>query len=406
MKFIVPYVFLSLVFASCSEEQPGSTPTFNAQEAEKPPEGTPGSFYHRYSGTAGGRNIILNLVQYANGRVRGAYYNTLSDKQPIQLIAAPDTATSNNYYFMEEANAPFTWHLAINQQKLTGTYANRDGQALQVNLKEDYSGNSFMLDAWYRQDTGRLFWNSSTPKATAAYGILWPTAAWDSERSAFTRSRITVALAFEGADGVASGLRTRAYRYFAGYRNDLRNIVDSTWPDVKLNDIAYHYSATLYHYVVYNDNQWLVLEDASSNYTGGAHASYSSSFHNLDLKSRREWQLRDIVRDTASLKPYLELAARDYFKIASTENLSSRLLTPTIPITNNCYCTPAGITLVYNPYELAAYSEGPVALFVPFRQINHLLTEDFKQRMIPSSPNGVAMNTSQKKLLTYAQQAL
>ncbi len=406
MKIFYALLLFSLTCVACNNTQKSSGSETAAQAGTTDTlSGTTGSFYKRYGGSAGTRNIVLHLTQYAGGRVRDAFYYTLSDNRPIHLSATADTSSAHDYYFNEGPDCDRIWMLKNTANGVTGTITNTiTGVAEQLKLEEAYPDGSYKLDAWYLQDTGRLFRDMMEPKATAAYGMVWPAAGWSAEESAFTRSRLTTAMRFEGAAGVAAGLKTRAFRYFSGYRNELRDVVDRAWPEAKRKDIAYHYSSTFFHHVLYNDRQWLVLEDAESIYTGGAHSSYSSSFHTLDMKGHREWPIEEVITDTAALKPYLELAVRDYFNIKSTEDLSSRLLTEAVPVTGNFYCTPAGLTLVYNPYELASYSDGPVHLFIPFGKIASLLTEDFKKRMELSAGSGVAMNIAADKAVARSHQ--
>jgi hypothetical protein len=391
MKFIYPLLILTFFVAACDSGTPaGSSGNgATAQKANDSLSGTPGAFYRRYSGSRGNRNIVLHLIRYKD-RVLASYSN-VSDNRPVMLTAQPDTAVSGTYTFTEGMDHDIAWSLADKGNALTGICTKSGSPAEPVSLTESYPEGSYKLTAWYLQDTGRLFKNHTQPKATTFYGMLWPAAGQDAETSAFLESRISVTMQFEGTNGIKAGLKTRASRFFAGYRNELSSVVDTAWPEEKRADMAYRYMSSFFHQVLYNDQNWLVLESAVSNYTGGAHGTYTSSFQNLDLEEHRSWRLSDVVSDSAALKPYLELAVRDYFGIKSTEDLSSRLLTDEVPVTGNFYITPGGLTFVYNPYELASYSDGAVQLFLAFDKVMPLLQPEFKKRMNFSPRTGVAL---------------
>ena len=93
-------------------------------------------------------------------------------------------------------------------------------------------------------------------------------------------------------------------------------MLDSTASEETRKAFGYHYSTTAFHFILYNDEHWLILENATSNYTGGAHDTYSMSYQNLDLSASKIWRLHDIIRDTTSLQPLINAAARARFGLA------------------------------------------------------------------------------------------
>lgn len=396
MKSILPIALLMIVLAGCADEQPSASGRAGAPAgAQDTVSGTPGTFYKHYVGTMGDRRITFNLEQYGSESAAGYY--ELSTRKPIKLIPVKDGQNAGLFHFCEmNGTAPAAnWELNVSGNTLRGKRIAVSGNlSAAVSLQEAYPEGCYRLLSYYLKDTGRLFRNFTTPMATVAYGMLWPAASVSGEDGAFLRSRITLNMHFEGAEGVAEGLKTRAFRYFSGYRNELRTIVDTAWPAAQRADIAYHYNSTFLHHVVYNDGQWLVLENIMSTYTGGAHGTYSSGFQNLDMKEHREWALADVVEDTASVRPYIELAIRDYFRISATEDLSSRLLLSEVTVPGNFYISPSGLTFVYNPYELASYSDGEIHLFISYEKLLPLLTPEFKKRIGSGPSSGVALNAS------------
>jgi hypothetical protein len=171
-------------------------------------------------------------------------------------------------------------------------------------------------------------------------------------------------------------VRKSAEAYLADYRDGLA--------DMDTADIASpvnNYTAEQNIRVCYNDNGMLVLENFYSYYSGGAHGNYNSSFVCADVQQHRIWKLEDILLvDSTALKPLLDLAARDYFGVDSNGDLEG-LLVEEVPLTDNIIVSEKGISFVYNPYEIASFADGTVALFISYDKLHNLLTPAFTERM-------------------------
>jgi hypothetical protein len=394
IRFLVLLIFVAVT--GCDESKPAAQEGNVAAEAATNGS-TPGDFYKRLTGTIAGRPAVVQLHKF--GTLVAGYYQYEGANLPVKIINWSDTVADNNYHLTEVDNdgdaqdiTGATWDIVVNGNAVTGKWTSPDGQSVQdISLQEEYPAGSIRLDAFYFTDTAQMFKTIKYPQANVTYGGVYPPQGEKGERNAFLRSAIATHMNLEGGNGMIKGFEVRSWRYFGNYRLDLASVIDSNASEAERRSMGYQYNASFYHNVLYNDNNWLVLEDAVAEYTGGAHGTYSSSYQNLDLTASRSWRLDDIVRDTAHLKPLLETAVRAHFKIKTGEQLGSRLLVDHVPVTPNVYLTPSGLVFVYQPYEIASYADGVIQLFIPYTGLMSLLSPEFINRQKLGTQGGVVM---------------
>jgi hypothetical protein len=121
------------------------------------------------------------------------------------------------------------------------------------------------------------------------------------------------------------------------------------------------------------------------------HGNYGSSFSNIDVRDQRLWTITDMIVDTAALRPMINDAAIAYFRLKPGEGMDQRMLVDEVPPTDNVYISNMGLTFVYNPYEIASYADGQVALFLPYKKLMSFLTPAFRARLMLAERAGVAM---------------
>lgn len=232
------------------------------------------------------------------------------------------------------------------------------------------------MEAFAFEDSARLLSQHPQPQATARFA----TVAYEPDAAdlGYINTRIAAFLGVGTTDWPAA-FRRLAGRYFAAYRRDVG--VDTSDP-ANLERAMYNWSTESRAMVLWNADSWLVLRNLTVDYSGGAHGNHGSSFLVLDRAGDMQtWGLSSIVADTAALLPFLQVAATDRWRLSPNAPLSERLLVDAVPLTKNFYLTRTGLGFVYNPYEIASYADGEVHLFIPYKRIMLLLTEEFRQRM-------------------------
>jgi hypothetical protein len=69
--------------------------------------------------------------------------------------------------------------------------------------------------------------------------------------------------------------------------------------------------------------------------------------------------------------------------LADTDPLDKQLFVKQMPVTHNVYLTTGGAVFIYQPYEIAAYAQGEVRVFLPLAAIRPLLRDGLP---LPGSP--------------------
>ncbi len=128
--------------------------------------------------------------------------------------------------------------------------------------------------------------------------------------------------------------------------------------------------------VEYNDNNLLVVSDNVYLYLGGAHGMNNISYYNIDLKTGKLLKLPDIIKDTNALKKliYNQLEEQNRFLFVTGDNL---------PLPSNFYISGKNLMLIYNPYEIAPYSEGQITVEFSFKDLKDIIDSGFIKTYFP-----------------------
>jgi hypothetical protein len=109
-------------------------------------------------------------------------------------------------------------------------------------------------------------------------------------------------------------------------------------------------------------------------YTGGAHGLTTRALYHFDLRKRRNLTLEDIIvpRQMALLHRLVQLELRaDSAKAALVFDVGEVRASPQFAP------EAAGLTFVYNPYEIAPYSAGAMSITVPWEALQGIVRPDF-----------------------------
>lgn len=104
--------------------------------------------------------------------------------------------------------------------------------------------------------------------------------------------------------------------------------------------------------VLYNDNNIFSYSVRIYSFSGGAHGNNTNNVASLDLRSNSVITL-DYLFSKDSKENVRDL-------IVDALNKEYQLLTDEIDVVSNFYLSDAGITFVYNPLDIAAYSDGEI----------------------------------------------
>lgn len=133
--------------------------------------------------------------------------------------------------------------------------------------------------------------------------------------------------------------------------------------------------------VVYEDKKVLTLELNSYVFTGGAHGYSGKRFLNFDKKRGVELENWQLFRNRKDFQIYAETKFREQEAIpkeASINYTGFMFEKDSFYLPENIGFTEEGVKLLYNPYEVASYADGPIVLTLPFKEVKPYLAKETK----------------------------
>jgi len=373
------FIITILLYACGGEEKP-----FARHEQVIKEEGfttdTMCGVYRRYTGTVAGQPVVLHYMQYGS-MITCQYYYVHHGKN-IQLYNTADNTGSAPLIFVEHPETErkedeAIWQVAVTGDSMKGEW--RSGETTHpVLLREDFSNGAQQFSIVCMTDSMNFIDSLAEPKASTTYEVLLPVG--DDEGTKFVRTAIYNCIGCDtiAGDDMKSCLDGLKSKYFADYRHVSEE-------EKKLYTTAAsfgNWSEQTNFWVMYNDDGMLVVNHHVYAYTGGAHGNYSSHYLCIDSRDKKLLKLDDILQaDTVQMVRLLEQEARKLYNIAEEAPLYENMLTEELYIPEQFYISNKGITFVYGIYEVAAYAEGEISLFIPYNKIMDMLTPYFKQRM-------------------------
>ena len=128
--------------------------------------------------------------------------------------------------------------------------------------------------------------------------------------------------------------------------------------------------------VSYENADFISIELNSYIFTGGAHGYSSKHFLNFDKNKAKELENWEIFKDRKDFEQFAEQKFRNQEKIPLEGPINSTgfmFESDTFYLPENIGFTKEGIKLLYNPYEVASYADGPIVLTLPFTDLKPYL---------------------------------
>lgn len=133
--------------------------------------------------------------------------------------------------------------------------------------------------------------------------------------------------------------------------------------------------------VVYEDKKVLTLELNSYVFTGGAHGYSAKRILNFDKKKGVELENWQLFQNRKDFQKFAETKFRQQEAIpaeASINHTGFMFEKNSFYLPENIGFTQEGVKLLYNPYEVASYADGPIVLTLPFREVKRYLAKETK----------------------------
>lgn len=163
-------------------------------------------------------------------------------------------------------------------------------------------------------------------------------------------------------------ISTYTKTYIKNYLEEGSEAIVLYGDDIKGAENWMSYEETCEGNVLYNSNGIFSYSVKTETYTGGAHGNSTNCVASLDLSSN----------SIISLDKLFDNHAKDQLQTMIVSKLSEhyQLLNEDVEITDNFYVSDNGITFVYDPLELASYSDGEISLTFGWEEIKNLMMEN------------------------------
>ena len=352
----------------------GCTPTTSSDTAEI--RKSPATYYKRLEGTLDGKSVVFHVNRTVNNWdgvfvADGATHSLLFDSLKADTIIFWDTQ-ANDYYQGRDTQPVI--QLVWNGNGFDGRYTKPGKETEKFLLKENYPDGAEKLTITSTIDSLSAFpKKKDSPKSTFSVNHLTAANKW-------LDARLQLALGIEQNSVTWNdGLRLMKKDYFKGYQAEIAEQL-TIQPDSNSGSFNRYNNTDMR--VQYNDNGFMVVDVFRSDYTGGAHGSYSSTMLTLDVKNQQVLKLSDIVvTDSVTMQKMVDKYFRKQYGVKPKEKLTKVLFDNFLKPSANFYFNRNGLSFIYNPYEVASYAQGQVKVFIPVAALKPYLVAAFAERM-------------------------
>ena len=143
-------------------------------------------------------------------------------------------------------------------------------------------------------------------------------------------------------------------------------------PDIPA-DIDYGgYEAEVSLYPSFQNEQLISLEATFYLFTGGAHGYGATSFLNFDPETGEEIKIKDLLLNVTDFKEFVEGKFREAHTIPFNEHINSTgfwFENDTFSLPETIGFEEKSLVVIYNPYEIASYADGPIILEIPLTEV-------------------------------------
>ncbi|MGI4741706.1 MAG: DUF3298 domain-containing protein [Janthinobacterium lividum] len=392
MKYSLGALLGLLGLAACNS-QSASTPSGSAPQVAALVS-SPGTFYGVYRTLLPGQadSSTLHLVSAprsfdgATGHF-GSYYG--SDGQPYTLQGQPSAVPDSVVLFdtsLEKAGhfekSTSYWRLRRQPGRgdLVGTVA---GQPVRLRLVPPAGGALRFVVRYFADSAAAFPKEGKSPKGRISLQALVPVG-----KPAAVGDTLTMSMLRDLRGDTIAGLpplpladfyEQQRQQFFKDYREDAvgSRPAPADTAGIGAYGIGMNYEDQTATYVLYQQGNLLSLGYFHYNFSGGAHGNYGTTGASYDLRTGRRLRYNDIFQPTAKaqLPALLGQAVRPLLGLAPGEPLDKQLFVKQMPVTTNVFLTAGGAVFSYQPYEIAAYAQGEVRVFVPMAKLRPLLRE-------------------------------
>lgn len=384
-KLIFLSLFGLLIISACNNSETKTSNNQSSDNTSKATTALPENFYKRLEGTIAGEPVVMHLQHSANNYAGVYYYKGSWMYLTVEKFDGKDGFTlyeSGAYDYSNGQNdKPSTLSLKWTGDGFNGTW--KDGKSTTnypIVLKEKYpSGSNKFSYALFTDSSAAFPKKANSPAALITINYL--TAKGTDYTANWLNKQIKKMLQLnESEPDWGKNLKNSANKYFSDYKKSIKESISDNLRDTLAESLNYTSDDILS--ILYNDNNFVVIEENNGSYSGGAHGNYASSMFCLDTKMQKRLKLDDAIKiDSNTLQRLVEQNFRKQYHIKPSEKISTVLFDDYLKPNDNFYFNSNGIAFMYNPYEVASYAQGQIVVFIPFTELKPNLVSDFASRI-------------------------
>lgn len=383
MKKLILFSALGLLaLTACNRNKSSQSSTESGDSTKAIVADLPEKFYKRLEGEIAGKHVVMNLEKIEYDYSGSYYYDGSWLSLAIDTIIGKDsivlTETPTEGYEYNEKVIPNTLALKWTGNGFSGkwTSGNKD-KSYNIALTEKYPAGSYPFEISTYADSAKAFPNKdNSPSAEIALKVLTTTGKTPADSWINKQLQMAAGLK-EGQTNWEAGLKSLTQNYLKEYQKSVKELAREGDNYNFLN-----YSNHTNQSIVYNNRNYVIVEQLDDDYSGGAHGNYASTFYCLDVKGNKKLTLNDVTHaDTLVLQQLLEKNLRKQYHVKSEDQLNTVLFDNYLKPNKNFYFNNNGLAFLYNPYEVASYAQGQIIVFIPFSELKGYLNPNFAQRM-------------------------
>lgn len=167
---------------------------------------------------------------------------------------------------------------------------------------------------------------------------------------------------------IAEMVKQYTKSYILNYLEEGQDAITNFGDDIEGAANWMSYEESCQGKVLYNDKGILSYSVNTYSYTGGAHGNNVNNVASINLSTKKRISLESILDDTN-----IEVLKNEVLK-----NLHERyqLLNDEIELSDNFFIDDNGINFIFDPFELAAYSDGEISVSISWDKIKTMLKKD------------------------------
>lgn len=148
--------------------------------------------------------------------------------------------------------------------------------------------------------------------------------------------------------------------------------IKNDFPD----DYNLNWESTVDGEICYEDQHLFVVCMQTYSFTGGAHGYGSSHYLLFDKEKGELLKKQDMIDDEEGFMRIAEIKFREIYGLPEDAPLNEQGFMfegDRFHLPDNIGYTHNGLKLIYNPYEIAPYSDGQIVIDIPYQEVNAFL---------------------------------